>query len=202
MGAFALKFGWTEMPTPTAQTAAAVTRTAVAPALLILSLAAAPAAHAVDVVRPPSGSVTLSNPGLFLQKNVGDSISWAGNSIVNYRNTSAAATDHDGVKESACRRSRTREKNRCNERPTSVAQEGRSEARRPATSPAGRADASLVSRRVRGDGARRLRPPRLVGESRPRHALTASVRVASSPPVASPAPAGALSGAVVRWPSP
>ena len=87
------------------------------PALLILSLAAAPAAHAVDVVCPPGGSVTLSNPnapflggsvtaipshgvieqsisgGPFVQKNVGDPISWAGNSIVNYRNTSAAATD-------------------------------------------------------------------------------------------------------------
>ena len=31
-------------------------------ALVILSLAAAPAAHAVDVVCPPGGSVTLSNP--------------------------------------------------------------------------------------------------------------------------------------------
>lgn len=87
------------------------------PALLILSLAAAPAAHAVDVVCPPGGSVTLSNPnapflggsvtgvpshgvieqsisgGAFLQKNVGDPISWSGNSIVNYRNTSATSTD-------------------------------------------------------------------------------------------------------------
>lgn len=86
-------------------------------ALVILSLAAAPAAHAVDVVCPPGGSVTLSNPnapflggsvtaipsrgvieqsvsgGPFLQKNVGDPISWSGNSIVNYRNTSAASTD-------------------------------------------------------------------------------------------------------------
>jgi len=86
-------------------------------ALLILSLAAAPAAHAVDVVCPPGGSVTLSNPnapflggnvtaipshgvieqsisgGPFVQKSVGSPISWAGNSIVNYRNTSAASTD-------------------------------------------------------------------------------------------------------------
>lgn len=86
-------------------------------ALVILWLAAAPAAHAVDVVCPPGGSVTLSNPnppflggsvtaipshgvieqsisgGPFVQKGVGSPISWAGNSIVNYRNTSAAATD-------------------------------------------------------------------------------------------------------------
>jgi len=86
-------------------------------ALLILSVAAAPAAHAVDVVCPPGGSVTLSNPnppflggsvtgipshgvieqsisgGPFVQKSVGSPISWSGNSIVNYRNTSAALTD-------------------------------------------------------------------------------------------------------------
>lgn len=86
-------------------------------ALVILSLAAAPAAHAVEVVCPPGGSVTLSNPnapflggsvtgipshgvieqsisgGPFVQKSVGSPISWAGNSIVNYRNTSAASTD-------------------------------------------------------------------------------------------------------------
>jgi len=87
-------------------------------ALLILSLGATPpAAHAVDVVCPAGGSVTLSNPnppflgsrvtaapahgvieqsingGAFIQKSVGDPISWAGNSIVNYRNTSAASTD-------------------------------------------------------------------------------------------------------------
>lgn len=92
-------------------------RKVLGPAFLILSLAAAPAAHAVDVVCPPGGSVTLSNPnapflggsvtavpshgvieqsisgGPFVQKSVGDPISWAGNSIVNYRNTSAAATD-------------------------------------------------------------------------------------------------------------
>ena len=37
-------------------------RKVLGPALLILSLAAAPAAHAVDVVCPPNGSVTLSNP--------------------------------------------------------------------------------------------------------------------------------------------
>ena len=88
-----------------------------AAALLILSVAAAPAAHAVDVACPPGGSVTLSNPnppflggsvtaipshgvieqsisgGPFVQKSVGSPISWAGNSIVNYRNTSAATTD-------------------------------------------------------------------------------------------------------------
>ena len=86
-------------------------------ALVILSLAAAPAAHAVEVVCPPGGSVTLSNPnapflggsvtgipshgvieqsisgGPFVQKSVGSPISWAGNSIVNYRSTSAASTD-------------------------------------------------------------------------------------------------------------
>ena len=86
-------------------------------ALVILSFAAAPAAHAVEVVCPPGGSVTLSNPnapflggsvtgipshgvieqsisgGPFVQKSVGSPISWAGNSIVNYRSTSAASTD-------------------------------------------------------------------------------------------------------------
>ena len=86
-------------------------------ALVTLSLAAAPAAHAVEVVCPPGGSVTLSNPnapflggsvtgipshgvieqsisgGPFVQKSVGSPISWAGNSIVNYRSTSAASTD-------------------------------------------------------------------------------------------------------------
>lgn len=92
-------------------------RRALGPGLLILWLALAPAAHAIDVVCPPNGSVTLSNPnppflggsvtaipshgvieqsisgGPFVQKNVGSPISWAGNSIVNYRNTSAASTD-------------------------------------------------------------------------------------------------------------
>lgn len=85
--------------------------------ILVLSMAAAPAAHAIDVVCPPNGSVTLSNPnppylggnvtaipshgvieqsisgGPFVQKAVGSPISWSGNSIVNYRNTSAASSD-------------------------------------------------------------------------------------------------------------
>jgi len=92
-------------------------RKALGPALLVLSIAVAPVAQAIDIVCPPNGSVTLSNPnppylggnvtaipshgvieqsisgGPFVQKAVGSPISWAGNSIVNYRNTSAASSD-------------------------------------------------------------------------------------------------------------
>jgi Bacterial Ig-like domain (group 3) len=92
-------------------------RTALVPALLILALAAAPAAQAIDVVCPPNGSVTLTNPnpGIlgssvtavpskgvieqsvsgnpFFVKSLGSPISWANNSIVNYRNTAGGPTD-------------------------------------------------------------------------------------------------------------
>jgi Bacterial Ig-like domain (group 3) len=85
--------------------------------LVVLALVVAPSAHAIDVTCAPNGSVTLSNPnapflggrltaipahgvveqsisgGSFLVKNVGDPISWANNSTVNYRNTSAAVSD-------------------------------------------------------------------------------------------------------------
>src|SRR5262245_51571561 len=91
-------------------------RRVILPALLVAACVASPAA-AVNVTCPPNGSVTLSNPnppllggsvtavpshgvieqsisgGAFVQKAVGDPISWANNSIVNYRNTSAAASD-------------------------------------------------------------------------------------------------------------
>jgi hypothetical protein len=84
-------------------------------------LVAAPAAHAVTVSCALNGSVTLANPnpGIlgssvtavpshgvveqsvngnpFFVKSVGDPISWAANSIVNYRNTSSAATDQFSI---------------------------------------------------------------------------------------------------------
>src|ERR1700752_2000627 len=94
------------------------TRLRVMSGLVTVALAlAAPSAHAVNVSCPPMGSVTLSNPnpgqlgmfvtaeptkgvieqsingGAFLVKHNGDPLSWANNSIVNYRNTVAAATD-------------------------------------------------------------------------------------------------------------
>src|SRR5690349_9122587 len=87
----------------------------VAATALALALAASPAAAVTNVTCAPNGSVTLSNPnppllgstvtavptfgvveqsisgGPFVPKKVGDPISWAANSIVNYRNTNAAA---------------------------------------------------------------------------------------------------------------
>ncbi|TMA79744.1 MAG: Ig-like domain repeat protein [Deltaproteobacteria bacterium] len=86
-------------------------------AILAVVLAAQSASGNISVNCAPSGSVTLSNPnppflgssvtaipshgvieqsvngGAFVIKGVGDPISWAANSIVNYRNTSAAASD-------------------------------------------------------------------------------------------------------------
>ncbi len=87
-------------------------------AILAVVLATAQSASgSISVSCAPSGSVTLSNPnppllgssvtaipsqgvveqsvngGAFLVKGVGDPISWAANSTVNYRNTSAAASD-------------------------------------------------------------------------------------------------------------
>jgi hypothetical protein len=83
--------------------------------VLLLALEASPAAAVTNVSCAPNGSVTLSNPnppllgstvtavptsgvieqsisgGQFVIKKVGDPISWAANSIVNYRNTNAAA---------------------------------------------------------------------------------------------------------------
>lgn len=80
-------------------------------------LVVASTARAVDITCPLNGSVTLSNPnppflgssvtavpsrgvieqsvngGAFIVKSVGSPISWSGNSIVNYRNTSAGSTD-------------------------------------------------------------------------------------------------------------
>src|SRR5258705_13811481 len=82
-----------------------------------LILAAPSAASAVNVNCAPNGSVTLTNPnpnqlgstltavpshgvieqsisgGAFVQKALNSPISWANNSIVNYRNTSNAASD-------------------------------------------------------------------------------------------------------------
>jgi hypothetical protein len=86
-----------------------------APVLLALALAASPAAAVTNVTCAPNGSVTLANPnppllgstvtavptfgvieqsisgGQFVVKKVGDPISWAANSLVNYRDTNAAA---------------------------------------------------------------------------------------------------------------
>src|SRR5262245_14098529 len=84
-------------------------------------LVVASTAHAVNINCPANGSVTLSNPNPpflgssvtavpprgvieqsvngnpFFVKSVGDPISWAGNSIVNYRNTSGGPTDRKSV---------------------------------------------------------------------------------------------------------
>src|SRR5262249_20351973 len=86
-----------------------------APVLLATAFAASPAEAVTNVSCAPLGSVTLSHPnppslgstvpavptwgvieqsingGQFLPKNVGAPISWAANSIVNYRNTNPAA---------------------------------------------------------------------------------------------------------------
>ena len=80
-------------------------------------VAVASTAHAVNITCPSNGSVTLSNPNPpflgssvsavpskgvieqsvsgnpFVVKKVGDPISWANNSIVNYRNTLGGSTD-------------------------------------------------------------------------------------------------------------
>ena len=90
---------------------------AVALLAVALALVAVPDARAVDVTCALNGSVTLSNPNpgmlgssvtavpskgvieqsvngsAFFVKSVGSPISWSGNSIVNYRNTSAGSTD-------------------------------------------------------------------------------------------------------------
>jgi hypothetical protein len=79
--------------------------------VLAAGLVVASTAHAVNITCPANGSVTLSNPNPgflgssvtavpskgvieqsvsgnpFFVKSVGNPISWAGNSIVNYRNT-------------------------------------------------------------------------------------------------------------------
>src|SRR6185369_1724376 len=88
---------------------------------VVVALLAPEGAHAVTVSCGLNGSVTLSNPnpGMlgstvtavpshgvveqsvngnpFFVKSVGDPISWSANSIVNYRNTSAAATDQFSI---------------------------------------------------------------------------------------------------------
>lgn len=92
-------------------------RKAFVPALLILALTAGPSAAATNINCALNGSVTLANPNppllgssvtaipshgvieqsiggaAFVIKGVGDPISWAANSIVNYRNTASAASD-------------------------------------------------------------------------------------------------------------
>ncbi len=99
-----------------------ILRRLLAPSLLVLLLLGVPhSAIAVNVNCPSNGSVTLTNPNPgqlgssvtavpshgvieqsvsgnpFFVKSVGDPISWSGNSIVNYRNTSAAATDQFSI---------------------------------------------------------------------------------------------------------
>jgi len=93
-------------------------RTTIFMMILAIALAAAPSARASNSYNcAPNGSVTLSNPnppnlggfvtatpshgvieqsvsgGAFIVKSVGNPVSWSGNSIVNYRNTSNAASD-------------------------------------------------------------------------------------------------------------